>query len=83
MDITKLVVSGRSQAFGDNSVYRGQLSRRLLKSRKKLGIATRNRGKYQRKDEITAEQIKEKPEYDALVTPCFLLPSFPLLPPSR
>ncbi|PKS08781.1 hypothetical protein jhhlp_003390 [Lomentospora prolificans] len=63
MDITKLVVSGRSQAFGDNAVYRAQLSRRLLKSRKKLGIATKNRGKYQKKDEVTAEQIKENPEY--------------------
>jgi len=63
MDITKFVVSGRAQAFGDNAVYRGQLSRRLLKSRKKLGIATRNRGKYQKKDEVTAEQIRENPEY--------------------
>lgn len=63
MDITKFVVSGRAQAFGDNAAYRAQLSKRLLKCRRRLGIATKPRAKFQKRDDVTAEQIKEKPEY--------------------
>ncbi|SPO05902.1 related to signal recognition particle 68 kDa protein [Cephalotrichum gorgonifer] len=63
MDITKFVVSGRAQTFGDNAAYRGQLSRRLQKCRRRLGIATKPRGKFQKRDDISPEQIKEKPEY--------------------
>lgn len=63
MDITNFVVSGRAQTFGDNAAYRAQLSRRLLKCRQRLGIATKPRAKFQARDDVTAEQIKEKPEY--------------------
>lgn len=63
MDITKFVVSGRAQAFGDNAAYRAQLSKRLLKCRRRLGVATKPRAKFQKRDDVTAEQIKEKPEY--------------------
>ena len=42
MDITSFVVQGRDQAllYGDYSTYHAQLTKRLLNSRKKLGIAT-------------------------------------------
>lgn len=63
MDITKFVVSGRTQTFGDNAAYRAQLSKRLLKCRRRLGVATKPRAKFQKRDDVTAEQIKEKPEY--------------------
>lgn len=63
MDITRFVVAGRAQTFGDNAAYRAQLSKRLLKCRRRLGIATKPRAKFQKKDDITPEQIREKPEY--------------------
>ncbi|KAJ9148861.1 Signal recognition particle subunit SRP68 [Pleurostoma richardsiae] len=65
MDITKFIVSSRDQAllYGDYATYRAQLSKKLLNSRKKLKIATKNRGKYSPKTEVTAEQIAENVEY--------------------
>ncbi|OHF01477.1 signal recognition particle protein [Colletotrichum orchidophilum] len=65
MDITKFVVSGRDAAllYGDYATYQTQLSKRLLNSRKKLGIATRNRGKFSKKGEVGASQISENHEY--------------------
>ncbi|KAF5123710.1 Signal recognition particle subunit SRP68 [Metarhizium anisopliae] len=65
MDITSYVVQGRDQAllYGDYSTYHGQLAKRLLSSRKKLGIVTKNRGKFQKKDEIAAEQVFSNNEY--------------------
>ena len=69
MDITKFVVSGRAQTFGDNAAYRSQLSRRLLKCRQRLGITTKPRAKFQKKDDVTAEQIKANPEYAADTAP--------------
>ncbi|KAK0746667.1 hypothetical protein B0T18DRAFT_369229 [Schizothecium vesticola] len=65
MDITKLVVSSREAAllYGDYSTYRRQLSGKLLKCRKKLSIATRNRGKFHPRPQVTAEQIAENHEY--------------------
>lgn len=66
MDITKLVVSSREAAllYGDYSTYRRQLSGKLLKCRKKLSIATRNRGKFHPRPQVTAEQIAENHEYE-------------------
>jgi len=64
MDITKFIVSARAQSYGDFSAYHAQLSRRLLRCRKRLGIATKSRGKYSKKDEVTAENVKENKEYD-------------------
>lgn len=49
--------------YGDYSTYHAQLAKRLLSSRKKLGIATKNRGKFQKKDEVSAENIAENHEY--------------------
>ncbi|KAK3318595.1 hypothetical protein B0H66DRAFT_591288 [Apodospora peruviana] len=59
MDITKLVVSSREKAmlYGDYSTYRSQLAGKLLNCRKKLRIATKNRGDYKPKPPITPEQI--------------------------
>lgn len=67
MDITKFVVSHRENAllYGDYSTYRAQLSRKLLNSRKKLNIATKSRGKFHPKAQITAEQISENHEYES------------------
>ncbi|EGO59554.1 hypothetical protein NEUTE1DRAFT_61104 [Neurospora tetrasperma FGSC 2508] len=65
MDITKFVVSHRENAllYGDYATYRAQLSRKLLNSRKKLNIATKSRGKFHPKAQITAEQISDNHEY--------------------
>lgn len=59
MEITSYIVQGRDQAllYGDYSTYHAQLSKRLLSSRKKLSIATRNRGKFQKKNDVTAEEV--------------------------
>lgn len=64
MDITKNVVSSRETALldGDYATYRTQLSGKLLNSRKKLNIATKNRGKFHPKPQITAEQVSEDHE---------------------
>lgn len=69
MDITKFVVSHRENAllYGDYATYRAQLSRKLLNSRKKLNIATKSRGKFHPKAQITAEQISDNHEYDSLL----------------
>ncbi|KAK3398472.1 hypothetical protein B0T20DRAFT_411193 [Sordaria brevicollis] len=65
MDITKFVVSHRENAllYGDYATYRAQLSRKLLNCRKKLNIATKSRGKFHPKAQITAEQISDNHEY--------------------
>ncbi|OAA61454.1 hypothetical protein ISF_05533 [Cordyceps fumosorosea ARSEF 2679] len=65
MEITSFVLQGRdnSLVYGDYSTYHSQLSKRLLSSRKKLGIATRNRGKYHKAEAITSERIAENREY--------------------
>lgn len=65
MDITSFVVDGRDKAllYGDYSSYHALLAKRLLNSRKKIGIATRNRSKYTKKDEVTSENVAEKHEY--------------------
>ncbi|KAL2141022.1 hypothetical protein VTI28DRAFT_2952 [Corynascus sepedonium] len=65
MDVTKSVVSLREKAllYGDYSTYWSQLSGKLLNSRKKLNIATRNRGKFNPKAPVTPEQIAENVEY--------------------
>jgi signal recognition particle subunit SRP68 len=64
MDITSYVVQGRDQAllYGDYSTYHGQLAKRLLSSRKKLRIVTKNRGKFQKKDIVTADDISSNNE---------------------
>ncbi|KAF4965751.1 hypothetical protein FSARC_6481 [Fusarium sarcochroum] len=65
MDITKFVVQGRDQAllYGDYSTYHASLTKRLLSCRRKLGISTKNRGKFRSQDEVTAEQIAQNHEY--------------------
>ncbi|KAK2696523.1 hypothetical protein QWA68_004619 [Fusarium oxysporum] len=65
MDITKFVVQGRDQAllYGDYSTYHKSLSKKLLSCRKKLNIATKNRGKFHDHDKVTAEKIAENHEY--------------------
>ncbi|KAG5983758.1 hypothetical protein E4U55_007223 [Claviceps digitariae] len=64
MDITSFVVHGRDQAllYGDYSTYHGQLAKRLLSSRKKLGIVTRNRGKFHKREQITSEHVSANNE---------------------
>ncbi|KAH7375051.1 signal recognition particle 68 kDa protein [Plectosphaerella cucumerina] len=65
MDITKFVVSGRDAAllYGDYSTYQAQLGTKLANCRRKLGISTRNRGKFQTRDDVTPEQVAEHNEY--------------------
>ncbi|KAK0629962.1 hypothetical protein B0T17DRAFT_556280 [Bombardia bombarda] len=65
MDITKFIVSSREKAllYGDHATYRSQLAGKLLHSRKKLNIATKNRGKFSPKVHVTPEQIAENHEY--------------------
>ncbi|KAL2131529.1 hypothetical protein VTI74DRAFT_4929 [Chaetomium olivicolor] len=65
MEVTKFVVLHREKAllYGDYSTYRSQLANKLLNSRKKLNIATKNRGKYHPKAAVTPEQIAENNEY--------------------
>lgn len=64
MDITSFVLQGRDNAlaYGDYSTYHSQLAKRLLSSRKKLGIASRNRGKFHNTEAITSENISENHE---------------------
>lgn len=68
MDITSFVVQGRDKAllYGDYATYHSQLAKRLLNSRKKLGLATKNRGKFKPRDDITAQEIAETREYGAM-----------------
>ncbi|OIW32509.1 hypothetical protein CONLIGDRAFT_572006 [Coniochaeta ligniaria NRRL 30616] len=68
MDITKTIVSLREAAllYGDYSTYWTQLSHKLLNSRKKLNVATKNRGKFHTKTPVTPEQIGENHEYATL-----------------
>ncbi|KAM5348083.1 hypothetical protein ACJ41O_007907 [Fusarium nematophilum] len=65
MDITKFVVQGRDQAllYGDYSTYHGSLAKRLLSCRKKLGIVTRNRGKFRNHPRVTPEEVAQNQEY--------------------
>lgn len=65
MDITSFVVQGRDKAllYGDYSTYHASLSKRLLNSRRKLGIASKNRGKFNAKREISADDITKDREY--------------------
>ncbi|KAF4126753.1 signal recognition particle subunit SRP68 [Geosmithia morbida] len=65
MDITSFVVQGRDKAllYGDYSTYHASLAKRLVNSRRKLGIATKNRGKFNAKREITADDVTKDREY--------------------
>lgn len=65
MDITQFVVSRRDAAllYGDYSTYQAQLGKKILKARKRLGIATKNRGKYKKKDQFSAEDVGQNREY--------------------
>ncbi|ROT38660.1 signal recognition particle 68 kDa protein [Sodiomyces alkalinus F11] len=69
MDITQFIVSKRDAAllYGDYSTYQAQLGKKLLKARKRLGIATKNRGKYQKKDQFSAEDVGQNHEYAHLI----------------
>lgn len=64
MDITAFIKEGREKAllYGDHSTYHTQLSKRLLSCRKKLGIVTKSRGKFQKRDAVTADNIAENKE---------------------
>ncbi|KAI1410834.1 hypothetical protein F5Y13DRAFT_166918 [Hypoxylon sp. FL1857] len=65
MDITNFVVSARNQAllYGDYNTYHRQLAKKLHNCRKRLSIVTKNRGKFSKKDAITAEKLSENHEY--------------------
>ncbi len=64
MDITEFVVPSREKAllYGDYNTYQAQLSGRLLKSRRKLGVAAKRRAKYTAKAPIGPEDIAEDHE---------------------
>ncbi|KAI5463323.1 signal recognition particle, 68 kDa subunit [Mariannaea sp. PMI_226] len=65
MDITNFIVKTREQSllYGDYAIYHSRLSKKLLNYRKKLGIATKNRGKFHPKTEITPEEIAQNQGY--------------------
>ncbi|KAK0745163.1 hypothetical protein B0T21DRAFT_345257 [Apiosordaria backusii] len=65
MDITKFIVSHRESAllYGDYSTYQNQLSKKLLNCRKKLSIATKKRGTFHPRNQVTAEQVTEDHGY--------------------
>lgn len=71
MDITSFIIQGRDKAllYGDYSTYHGQLSKRLLNSRRKLGTVTKNRGKFRKAEQATAEDVKTNNEYDIIHLP--------------
>lgn len=64
MDITSYIVQGRDKAllYGDYATYHNQLVKRLLNSRRKLGIVTKNRGKFHKREHATAEEMGQNPE---------------------
>ncbi|KAI0017519.1 hypothetical protein F4780DRAFT_589806 [Xylariomycetidae sp. FL0641] len=65
MDITDFVVSTRNQAllYGDYTTYHKLLAKKLRNSRKKLGLVTKNRSKFSKKELPAAEQVSENHEY--------------------
>ncbi|KAJ2902749.1 signal recognition particle protein [Zalerion maritima] len=65
MDITQFVVSTRGECLveGDHGAYRRRLSKKLLNTRRKLGITTKKGGKYQNKAPITAPVLAENTDY--------------------
>ncbi|KPM34537.1 hypothetical protein AK830_g12036 [Neonectria ditissima] len=69
MDITNFVVQGRDKAllYGDYSTYHGLLSKRLLNCRKKLGLATKNRGKFHPKNNVTPDEVAQSHGYVQLL----------------
>ena len=77
MDITSYIASQRSEALstGDYGSYRKQMSKRLLKLRRKLGRTTPKGKEYVTKTTITAEEVSSKPEYE----PLQFVPSYSLL----
>lgn len=66
MDITEFAIGLRDSALlvGDYKSYREQLSRKLLATRRRLGRTTGKNAKFQRKPSVTAENVKEKHEYE-------------------
>ncbi|KAI9671638.1 MAG: hypothetical protein M1831_003166 [Alyxoria varia] len=59
MDITTFIISNREKAFliGSHSAYRSQLTRQLLKLRRRLGRSTPKNQKTPRNDPVTAEDV--------------------------
>ncbi|KAI9739335.1 MAG: hypothetical protein M1834_007548 [Cirrosporium novae-zelandiae] len=69
MDITTFVAGHRESALllGDYNSYHQQLSRRLLKVRRKLGCTTPKGRKYTPKEPITSEDVSRNHEYAHLL----------------
>ncbi|KAK8106243.1 Signal recognition particle subunit SRP68 [Apiospora kogelbergensis] len=65
MDITEFIVSSRNAAllYGDYSTYHRQSTKKLANCRRKLGLATKNRGKFTKKGDVTADQISQDHAY--------------------
>ncbi|KAK8128354.1 signal recognition particle 68 kDa protein [Apiospora sp. TS-2023a] len=65
MDITEFVVSSRNAAllYGDYSTYHRQSTKKLANCRRKLGLATKNRGKFAKKGDVTAVQLSQDHAY--------------------
>ncbi|KAK8042724.1 hypothetical protein PG994_013207 [Apiospora phragmitis] len=65
MDITEFVVSSRNAAllYGDYSTYHRQSTKKLANCHRKLGLATKNRGKFTKKGHVTADQISQDHAY--------------------
>ncbi|OTB05486.1 hypothetical protein M426DRAFT_319752 [Hypoxylon sp. CI-4A] len=65
MDITNFVVSARNQAllYGDYNTYHSQVTKKLHNCRKRLSIVTKNRGKFNKKEPVTAEKLAENHDF--------------------
>ncbi|KAI2629357.1 signal recognition particle 68 kDa protein [Xylaria nigripes] len=69
MDITNFVVSARNQAllYGDYATYHRLLAKKLHILRKKLDLVSKNRSKFTKKAQVTAEQIDKNHDFLRLV----------------
>ncbi|KAI1079514.1 hypothetical protein F5B20DRAFT_571008 [Whalleya microplaca] len=65
MDITNFILSARNQAllYGDYATYHRQLAKKVHNCRKRLNIVSKNRGKFIKKGQVTAEQVAENHEF--------------------
>ncbi|KAF2154218.1 signal recognition particle [Myriangium duriaei CBS 260.36] len=69
MDITEFAIGLRDSSLllGDYRSYRKQLSQKLLAIRRRLGRANSKNQKFQKKEPVTAENVKSNKEYAHLL----------------
>ena len=72
MDITDFAIGLRDSSLllGDYRSYRKQLSQKLLAVRRRLGRANSKNQKFQKKESVTAENVKSNKESVLVVLVC-------------